>query len=258
MGDILVGTSGFSFNDWIGEVYPAGIKKHEMLPYYEQALGFKALEVNFTYYALPSRRTMESFMNRTSPGFVYAVKAYKGITHERGEDLARQIRLFKDGVSPLGSSMKTLLFQFPYSFVPNRENLDYLGYLRHAFSGTEATVEFRNAKWMHEKYTDALRALSLGYCVVDEPKLRGLVPFYPILTSSVGYFRFHGRNENWFGTSVDVRYDYLYTRDELEELVKPIKETARSAALTLVFFNNCHAGKAAKNAQMFMAMLKGG
>jgi uncharacterized protein YecE (DUF72 family) len=49
MGTILVGTSGFSFNDWVGEVYPVGIKKHDMLPYYEEAPGFKALEVKYTY-----------------------------------------------------------------------------------------------------------------------------------------------------------------------------------------------------------------
>ena len=72
MGDILIGTSGFSFDDWVGEVYPQTIKKQEMLPYYENVLGFSTLEVNYTYYALPSRRTMESFVRRTSDTFSFA------------------------------------------------------------------------------------------------------------------------------------------------------------------------------------------
>jgi uncharacterized protein YecE (DUF72 family) len=258
MGEIFVGTSGFSFTDWVGEVYPAGIKKQEMLPYYEQVFGFKALEVNFTYYTPPSKRTMESFITRTSPGFLFAVKAYKGLTHERSGDLSRQIRLFKEGISPLNGNMKALLFQFPYAFVPNGENLDYLKLLRDEFAGVDAVVEFRNVKWLDERYLGALRSLSLGYCAVDEPKLKGLMPFYPALTSGVGYFRFHGRNKAWFGTPTEVRYDYLYTKDELGESVGAIKEVASKAASTFVFFNNCHLGKAVNNAQMFVEMLKGG
>ena len=256
MGEIFVGTSGFSFSDWIGEAYPPGIKKQEMLPYYEQQFGFKALEVNFTYYTLPSKRTMESFVNRTSPEFLYAVKAYKGITHERGRDVGAQIRLFKDGVSPLGENLKALLFQFPYAFVPNAESFDYLRLLRHEFRDVEPVVEFRNAKWLDASAMEWLRELSLGYCAVDEPKIKGLLPFFPVRTSRTGYIRLHGRNKAWFGAPLEVRYDYLYTREELEEFITPVREIAADADRTFVFFNNCHAGKAVKNAQMFVEMLR--
>ena len=124
MGDILIGTSGFSFEDWIGEVYPANIKKQEMLPYYEEIFGFKALEVNYTYYSMPSRKTMESFSKRTSDDFSFVVKAYKGLTHEKADNLKEQCRHFKDGVSPLGENLKALLFQFPYMFLPDAGNID--------------------------------------------------------------------------------------------------------------------------------------
>ncbi len=235
MGEIYVGTSGFSFTDWIGEAYPAGIRKQEMLPYYERMLGFKALEVNFTYYTLPSKKTMESFKNRTSPDFLYVVKAYKGITHDRDKGVGEQIRLFKDGVGPLGANMKAVLFQFPYAFVPHKDSFDYLKRLGDEFSGTEAVVEFRNAKWLDDRYMDILRNLSLGYCVVDEPKIKGLLPFYPVVTSSVSYFRFHGRNKAWFGTPMEVRYDYLYSTEELKEFVEPVREAARNTAVTFFF-----------------------
>jgi uncharacterized protein YecE (DUF72 family) len=255
MGDILVGTSGFSFDDWVGPIYPPATKKQDMLPFYEQKLGFKALEVNFTYYSLPSLRTMESFARRTSSDFSFVVKAYKGMTHEPGKDLKEQCSRFKEALAPLGATMKALLFQFPYVFRPGSSSVDYLSSLRQEFAGYRAVVEFRNATWLTEGSMDMLRNLDYGYCIVDEPKLKGLVPFYPRVTSELGYFRFHGRNEKWFGASVDVRYDYLYSAREVAEFVDPIGQVAKRASETFVFFNNCHAGKAVQNARMLKEML---
>ncbi len=256
MGEILVGTSGFSFEDWVGRIYPEGLRKEEMLPYYERNLGFRILEVNYTYYGMPSFRTMASFMNRTSGDFSFVVKAYKGLTHERTNDAAMLCRRFKEGVEPLNGNLKALLFQFPYGFVPNDENVAYLHFLREQFTGYESVVEFRNVHWSHERYYELLKDLSFGYCVVDEPKLKGLLPFNPRLTSSTGYFRFHGRNPRWFREPVDIRYDYLYTKDELESFVEPIRDVAGRASKTFVFFNNCHEGKAARNALMMIELLK--
>lgn len=256
MGEILIGTSGFSFDDWVGEVYPAGIKKQEMLPYYANKMGFRALEVNYTYYAMPSHKTMESFTRRTPADFSFVVKAYKGITHDLGDDISATCRLFKEGIKPLGPGMKALLFQFPYMFGPTDENIGYLKKLRDEFTGYESVIEFRNARWFEEKYYDLLRELSLGSCIVDEPKLKGLMPFVPELTSQTGYFRFHGRNRRWFREPVDIRYDYLYTDKELRAFVAPIKDVAKKAKATFVFFNNCHAGKAVKNALMMIEMFR--
>lgn len=256
MGRILIGTSGFSFDDWIGEVYPANIKKQDMLPYYEKNLAFKTLEVNYTYYTLPSKRTMESFVQKTSGDFSFVVKAYRGMTHERPEGGAEQFKQFREGVAPLGNSLKALLFQFPYGFLPTKETMDYLRLLRKEFRDFESVVEFRNAKWFDGNSMDIVKELSFGSCIVDEPKLKGLLPFRPALTSRIGYFRFHGRNRAWFREPVEVRYDYLYTEKELKEFVEPIKDIAGRAETTFVFFNNCHAGKAVKNATMLKDMLR--
>jgi uncharacterized protein YecE (DUF72 family) len=257
MGEILVGTSGFSFDDWIGEVYPQGTRKQDMLPYYVNNLGFKALEVNYTYYSMPSRRTMESFARRTASDFSFVVKAYRGITHSVADDIKETCRFFKEGIEPLGENMKALLFQFPYMFLPTDENIAYLRRVRDEFAGYESIIEFRNARWFEERYFELLRELSLGFCVVDEPKLKGLMPFTPVLTSQTGYFRFHGRNRAWFREPVDVRYDYLYSEKELKTFVQPIEDAASNTDGTIfVFFNNCHAGKAAKNALMMIELLR--
>lgn len=255
MGEILIGTSGFSFDDWIGEVYPENIRKQDMLPYYEQTLGFSALEVNYTYYALPTKRTMESFVRRTSDTFFFAVKAYRGMTHERDMTTKAQFMAFKEGIIPLGKNLRALLFQFPYAFLPNKENKDYLRRIKEEFQDYESVVEFRNARWFEDGNMEILRDLSFGSCVVDEPKLKGLLPFQPSLTSRTGYFRFHGRNRAWFREPVEVRYNYLYSKIELQEFIGPIKDIAGRAETTFIFFNNCHAGKAVKNAQMIKELL---
>lgn len=256
MGEILIGTSGFSFDDWVGVVYPEGIRKHEMLPYYEKSLGFKTLEVNYTYYSMPAVKTMESFVKRTSREFSFIVKAHKSMTHEKASNLKELCARFKAGIEPLNGNMKAVLFQFPYMFVPNGESIDYLRFLQGEFAGYNSVVEFRNAKWSDERHLEMLKELSMGYCIVDEPKLRGLLPFSPHLTSDTGYFRFHGRNTSWFKEPLEIRYDYLYSGNELKEFAAPIKDIARKAAVTYVFFNNCHAGKAVKNALMLMEILK--
>jgi uncharacterized protein YecE (DUF72 family) len=256
MGEILIGTSGFSFDDWVGGIYPKDIKKQDMLPYYERTLGFKTLEVNYTYYAMPSAKTMESFAKRTSPEFSFVVKAYKGMTHEKTDNVKEMCRRFKAGIEPLNGNMKALLFQFPYMSVPGDENIAYLRSLGEEFDGYKPIVEFRNAKWSDDRHLEMLKELSFGYCIVDEPKLKGLLPFSPHLTSDTGYFRFHGRNTSWFNQPLEVRYDYLYSETELRQFVPPIKDIARRASTTYIFFNNCHAGKAVKNALMMIEMLK--
>jgi uncharacterized protein YecE (DUF72 family) len=257
MGEILIGTSGFSFDDWIGEIYPPRTRKQDMLPYYCNTLGFKALEVNYTYYSMPSRKTMESFALRTPRDFSFVIKAYKGITHSVEDNVGETCRLFKEGVEPLGENLKALLFQFPYMFVPTVQNIDHIRKLKDQFAGYESIIEFRNARWFEEQYFDLLRELSLGFCIVDEPKLKGLMPFIPVLTSTIGYFRFHGRNRSWFREPVEIRYDYLYSEKELRGFVKPITDIAsRASGNTFVFFNNCHSGKAARNALMMIELLK--
>jgi len=256
MGSVYIGTSGFSFDDWIGEVYPSHIKKDYMLTYYEKVLGFDALEVNYTYYAMPTQKTMASFMRKTSRNFYFTVKAHKGLTHERGSSPEELCKRFRDGIAPLGENIKAVLFQFPYVFIPTDENLDYLKRLRDNFHDMPVVAEFRNNKWFHEQYMETLKSMSWGWCIVDEPKLKGLLPFSPVLTSEVGYFRFHGRNKAWFREPVSVRYDYLYTEEELKTFIPSITHIAESATWTFVFFNNCHLGKAVKNGQMLKEMLK--
>lgn len=254
---IKIGTSGYSFPDWIGTIYPKSIKKEDMLEYYEKELGFNTVELNYTYYTLPSQKAIAGIMKKTSPNFEFSVKANKGMTHEitDSEDVFNK---FRYSIDPLvkENRISCVLAQFPYSFHFNKESIDYLSTFKELMGEIPLVMEFRNIRWHNEKTLQLLKDLSAGYCVVDEPKLEGLMPFNPVATSDIGYFRLHGRNPNWFDSPVSVRYNYLYNESELGSFVEPIKDIDKKAVKTLVFFNNCHAGSAAKNAIQLIKMLK--
>ncbi|KKO18333.1 MAG: hypothetical protein BROFUL_02990 [Candidatus Brocadia fulgida] len=83
------------------------------------------------------------------------------------------------------------------------------------------------------------------------------MPYNPTVTTDLGYFRFHGRNANWFEATASERYDYLYTPDELKVFVSDIKKISGTTRNTLVMFNNCHTGKSVKNALGMLKLLEG-
>jgi uncharacterized protein YecE (DUF72 family) len=228
-------------------------------------LGFKTLEVNFTYYALPSQKSFMAMSKKTTEGFEFVVKAFKGMTHEirvrgTGEMVDNQeiFKKFKYSLVPLTEDKKLscILAQFPYGFFPNRENVDYLQRFKGEMDDIPLVFEFRNQTWLTEQTFSFLEKSKVGFCIVDEPKLPKLMTYVPKATSEIGYFRFHGRNPNWFNVPTSVRYDYLYSEGELKEFVPDIKDISKKTAKTMVFFNNCHAGSAAKNAAQMAKLLQ--
>ena len=264
-GDMIkIGTSGFSFPDWKGTVYPMGLREREMLPFYEKDLGFKALEVNFTYYTLPSQKSFEAMSKKTSKEFEFIVKAFKGMTHEiRDKETGAMIdnqetfKKFKYSLAPLieDGKLTGVLAQFPYAFFPNRENIAYLERFKAEMEDVPLIYEFRNQTWLKEGTFKFLEKNGVGFCIVDEPKIPKLMPYLPRATSEIGYFRFHGRNPNWFNVPLKVRYDYLYSEGELKEFIPDIKDVSKNTAKTLIFFNNCYSGSAAKNAAQMAKLL---
>jgi uncharacterized protein YecE (DUF72 family) len=261
---IKVGTSGFSFPDWVGPIYPPNIKKPDMLIYYEKELGFKITEINFTYYSIPSPKSFDSMINKTSPEFEFTVKAHKSMTHEIKDKRTGKLLDNKEAFDNFLASIKPLieeerlsavLAQFPYSFYANENNNNYLRTFKERMGEIPLVVEFRNVRWHNQQSLNFLKDNEIGYCVVDEPKLKGLMPYNPTYTTNLGYFRLHGRNRNWFNAPTSVRYDYLYTEEELKQFVPDIKEIADTTSNTLVMFNNCHAGSAVKNALELMRII---
>jgi uncharacterized protein YecE (DUF72 family) len=248
---IRIGTSGFSFDDWLGRAYPAGLPKAKMLEHYESVLGFDTVELNFTYYAMPVPRTVEAVVSRTGAGF-WADEDRRVL-----KDTGDVFRAFRAGISPLVDSgrLGCVLVQLPVFFYPVPQNFEYLQKIPALMPGVSIVVEFRNRAWLRPDAFRLLEESGMGCCVVDEPKLSRLMPFEPRRSSDIAYFRFHGRNQNWFNASREERYNYLYSTAELDEFIPPLRSVSAGAKTTFVFFNNCHAGAAARNALMMKQML---
>jgi len=258
---IRIGTSGFSFRDWVGPFYPPGMKSSEFLGFY--ARHFDVVEVNSTYYGIPHPRVLEQMERKTPEAFRFVVKVNQAMTHEGSREPAL-FRDFRAAIEPLKTAGKYdgLLAQYPWGFRKSPANLDALRSLRELLPGEPLFVEFRNDSWVAPDVLPFLRQHDLGYCVVDEPRLQGLMPAITELTTADAYVRFHGRNaRNWWarsgpeGSSGD-RYDYEYSRAELDEWVKRVATLAERARRTYLFFNNCHAGQAARNAALMKELLR--
>ena len=160
---IYFGTSGFSYDDWVGEFYPLGMPKREWLAYY--ARKFNACEINSTYYALPKPSTLEAMVRKTGEGFLFVVKANQGMTHERRDNKA-VFEAFREVLKPLAGSGKfgCVLAQFPYNFKFSRQNLDYIEIFKERLEGLPIVIEFRHAQWLRHDVYDWLRGQSLGFC----------------------------------------------------------------------------------------------
>ncbi len=260
---IYIGTSGFSFDDWKATVYPERLPRPQWLIYYEQQLGFNALEINYTYYQMPSPRTIDGLLRKTSADFRFTIKTHRSMTHEiiqQGKivDNPKAFEEFREGMRPLMHSgrLGAVLTQFPITFINRPDERDYLAKTIDRLGDLPLVIEFRNKSWMTPKTFEELAARQVGHCAVDEPALPRLLPWVPEVTSDIAYARFHGRNaEQWFGSSAEDRYNYLYSPAELEELATRIEDFAERAKMLYVFFNNCHAGAAARNARQFKELL---
>jgi uncharacterized protein YecE (DUF72 family) len=253
---IHVGTSGYSFADWVGPFYPAGTKSGDFLPYYARQFG--CVEVNSTYYRIPHPRVLSLMERKTPDGFRFVVKLNQAMTHEGAVD-PEPYRQFHAVLQPLKDAGKYvgLLAQFPWAFRRTEESKAHVERLRAFFPEEPLWVEFRHASWMHPRLPAWLAERSLGYCAVDEPALPGLLPPVTHLTTDTGYVRFHGRNEKtWWGRGGGDRYDYDYAERELLEWVDRVRVLAEKAKQTYLFFNNCHAGQAARNAKLMEELLR--
>ncbi|HVP38025.1 MAG TPA: DUF72 domain-containing protein [Candidatus Saccharimonadales bacterium] len=253
---VVIGTSGYSFPDWVGPFYPAGTPRTAMLACYAER--FPAVEVNATYYRIPPPRTLEQMEAKTPPAFEFMVKLFQGMTHEAATD-PQLYRDFHAALEPLrrAGKLRGLLAQFPWAFRYGEEGLRHLEFLRHSFPEDSLHVEFRRSEWDRPEALGFLQERGIGYCCVDEPSLPGLMPARAAATTEIGYVRLHGRNAaNWWGRGGGDRYDYDYSEAELREWLARIRELAAKTARTYVFFNNCHAGHAAANAMLMQEMLQ--
>ena len=254
-GKIRVGTSGYSFADWVGEFYPKGTPRNRMLDEYVKH--FDVVEINSSYYRIPTTSMFARMAEKTPEGFEFVVKLFRGMTHDIEDDRS-MYQEFTASVEPLKDADKFggYLAQFPWKFKRSKATAAHIAELRKRLGEDPLFVEFRHDSWVKGKTFELLRDLDIGYCCVDEPQLKGLVPPVVAATADTGYVRLHGRNaRTWWGKGGGDRYDYDYNSEELSEWADKMLELESKVKKVYAFFNNCHAGHAARNAELMIEML---
>ena len=253
---VLIGTSGYSYGDWVGPFYPEGLPKREYLSFY--AAEFPVVELNFSYYTQPSASTLARMIEKTPEDFRFAIKAHQSLTHNIGEDFPAEVERYKQGIRPLADSgrLAAVLLQFPYSFHYTPGCRRHLQRLCQSLADLPTAVEFRSNEWQRSSVYEGLRALNTAVVNVDEPRLPKLPEPTEMVSSELAYLRFHGRNAaNWWKGDNVSRYDYLYSGDELSEWLPMIERMLGKARLLLVIFNNHSRGRAIQNARELQGLL---
>ena len=289
MGEILVGTASWTDKSLLASGWypPEARSAEERLRYY--ASQFPLVEVDSTYYFPPSEDTARLWAERTPRDFTFNVKAYSLLTQHptKTKSLYKDLDVdidkanvymkdldpkvidevwdrFLSALEPLEKSGKlgALLFQFPPWFTISRKNKDYILECAKRAAPIPVCVEFRNKTWMSERNRDEtlefLEGHGLPYVCVDMPQ--GFVSSIPPLlaaTADLAVVRFHGHNAaDWESGSVQKRFKYLYSREELEQWAPRIQEVAASAKKTHVLMNNCYSSYAQQNASELAELLK--
>jgi uncharacterized protein YecE (DUF72 family) len=294
--EILVGTASWTDPTLVrsGLFYPPDVKSPEArLRYYSER--FPIVEVDSSYYALPSYRNAELWAERTPGRFVFNIKAFRFFTHHHTQVkvLPREVqdafagrdrsnlyyadappevreevwRQFVVSLEPLvrAGKLGALLFQFPKWFIYRRVSFDHLRAIRERLGDYMIAVEFRHESWFSGRNRASTLAFErdMRFCnvAVDEPQdLPGSIPaVWEVTNPDLAMLRLHGRNAATWNlkglASASDRFNYDYAQGELAALIAPLRDMAETAAHAHVIFNNNLEDQGVRNARMMMDLL---
>lgn len=298
MSTVLVGTASWTDKSLVesGEFYPAEIRTpEERLRYYAEH--FPIVEVDSSYYALPTVRNAILWGTRTPDDFVFDIKAFRLFTQHQ-TDVAALPPDIREALGPIGkkyiyykdvpaelldelwlrfamaieplrrvNKLGAVLFQFPPWFVPSPASLAHISACMEKLPNFQLAVEFRNRAWFEGKRAawilDFEREHRLANVVVDEPQgFSSSVPaIWEVTCPDLAVFRLHGRNrDNWEKKGLAAssdRFNYYYKDEELRELAAGVRQLADGAKSVHVLFNNNFGVNAQRNALHFGDIIRG-
>ncbi|MGV8949279.1 MAG: DUF72 domain-containing protein [Candidatus Paracaedibacter sp.] len=232
-----IGCSGWSYKEWKGLFYPEKLAPTKYLAYYAEH--FNTLEVNNTFYRLPSEKNMEAWEQKVPKDFKFCLKVNKYITHtKRLKEVSHELKIFYGLSDILQEKMGAFLFQFPRSYSFNEERLKRL--LSNLDPAHENVIEFRHPSWWASNVFEALSSVNATFCTVS-----GLdVPDDLIVLKGRAYIRFHG----------DSHYSSAYSEADLYCWKEKIQ--ASCPENLWIYFNNTAMGHAPTNALFMKALME--
>ena len=256
--NLYLGTVSWSKQDWVGIFYPAQLKPAEFLETYARV--FRTVEIDSTFYRMPTSSMVAAWRNRTPKGFVFAAKVPQVVTHaKRLSNCEPEVSRFLKIMELLGEKLGPLLLQFPYfnkTIYPSREPFDKL--LRSFFKSLPAefqfAVEIRNKNWISWDFLELLREHSVGFALLDQawmPRIDTLARAADLVTGNFCYVRFMGDRKGL--ESKTQRFDQLIEdkTDDMKIWGQEIKKIVAKGTRTYTFFSNYYAGYGPGSAKLF-------
>jgi len=244
LDNVWLGTSGWSYKEWEGIFY----EQHEKRKLRAYSRVFKTVEIDSTFYRVPSKGTVMDWLRYSPSDFVFTAKLPKTITHDKMLGLRGNVKSdlegFFDIMRPLqlGGKLGCFLIQLPPKYDFNLENLET--FFKSLDKTFRFSVEFRNLSWIHDETWALLKKYDIAYAIVDEP----LLPPEVHLTTDFAYFRWHGKGK-------DIWFDYQYSKEELKSWIPKVQETAQQVKKIYGYFNNHYHGYAPENCLQLLERL---
>ncbi len=233
-----IGTSGWSYDHWVDIVYPRRASSLERLDRYAERFG--TVEVNFTYYRWPQDSTFTTWRERAPEGFLFSVKASRGITHfAKLRDPSQWLEKMGRGLEQLGDRMGVLLFQLPAAFPCDLERLE--SFLEELPDWYRSAIEFRHPSWDREEVYQLLEQYGVGYCVMSGAGL----PCVLRATAHFVYVRLHGPDPHHL-------YGGSYSEEDMRWWAERIAEWEAQGRDVWAYFNNDWEGNAVRNAETLL------
>ena len=245
--NIKIGTSGFSYKDWLGNFYPQFCPQTDFLRFYSSQ--FKTVEIDATFYQIPSETTVKKWSSSTPASFTFTAKFPRTVTHEGTlEDRLNSANRFIMVMQKLGPKLGPLLLQFPYSFKP--ESYGMLEELLTGLTpGIRICVELRNKNWlMVERLFNLLESKNIAFCLIDHPWM----PKITIATADFHYIRFLGDRKKIYDDFSYIRFD---REEELDWWKDIFVDFAVKGKEIFGFFNNHYSGHSPTTAKLMIEIL---
>jgi len=232
-GNVFIGTSGWHYKHWIGTYYPADTADKDQFAYYQQH--FTTVEINNSFYHLPSIKTFNHWRDAAPEGFVFSVKGSRFITHMKKLNVTKaELAKFFRRVARLKEKLGTILFQLPPGWKVNTERLAI--FIARLPAGYRYVFEFRNETWYTDEVYQILKQHNCAFCIYE---LAGHIT--PIqVTADFVYIRLHG--------PTGQKYQGSYTPAVLRQWAKACRGWMKDGKDVYVYFDNDQAGYAAFNA----------
>lgn len=232
---VHIGTSGWSYDHWVGVLYPRGATSLERLDAY--AREFRTVEVNNTFYRWPKDEVFATWRARSPEGFLFSIKASRGLTQFRKlNDPGPWLERMESGLTRLGEKRGVLLFQLPPHFPRDLDRLDH--FLGVVPPGHRISVEFRHPSWEAEETFSVLARHGAAYCVTSGANL----PCTLRATADFVYVRLHGPDPQHL-------YAGSYSEADLRWWADRIGEWRSQGRDVFAYFNNDGQGHAVRNAR---------